>query len=145
MGWLGTVGFLLALAGSAITMSVSLLDGFALPLIAASHPTEATPLVLVGPGGMAAALMPALLATAATFFPGYMMFGIALARAAVIQAWAGWLLVTGAVFTMAAFAAPAGRLPTIIGSVLLAAAFVALSRTLWQLRYLRLVFPLLER
>jgi hypothetical protein len=28
MGWLGTVGFLLALAGSAMTMSVSLLDGF---------------------------------------------------------------------------------------------------------------------
>src|SRR3982075_3316464 len=128
MGWLGTVGFLLALAGSAMTMSVSLLDGFALPLIAASHPAEATPLALVGPGGTASALMPALLATAVTFFPGYVMFGIALARAAVIQAWAGWLLVMGTILTIAAFAAPAGRLPTIIGSVLLAAAFVALSR-----------------
>jgi hypothetical protein len=53
--------------------------------------------------------------------------------------------VTGAIFTIAAFAAPAGRLPTIIGSVLLAAAFVALSRALWQRRSLRLVFPLLER
>jgi hypothetical protein len=134
MGWLGTVGFLLALAGSAMTMSVSLLDGFALPLIAASHPAEATPLALVGPGGTASALMPALLATAVTFFPGYVMFGIALARAAVIQAWAGWLLVMGTILTIAAFAAPAGRLPTIIGSLLLAAAFVALSRALWSRR-----------
>ncbi len=94
-GWLGTVGFLLALAGSAMTASVSLLDGFALPLIATSHPTEAAPLALVGPGGAAAGLMPALLATAVTFFPGYVMFGIAMARAAVIQAWAGWLLGDG--------------------------------------------------
>ena len=136
MGWLGTVGFLLALAGSAMTMSVSLLDGFALPLIAASHPTEAAPLALVGPGGTAAIFMPVLLATAVTFFPGYVMFGIAMARAAVIQAWAGWLLVAGSLLTLAAFAAPAGRIPTIIGSLLLAAAFVALSRALWSPRQL---------
>jgi len=133
-GWLGTVGFLLALAGSAMTASVSLLDGFALPLIATSHPTEAAPLALVGPGGAAAGLMPALLATAVTFFPGYVMFGIAMARAAVIQAWAGWLLVTGALLTLTAFAAPVGRIPTIMGSVLLAAAFVTLSRALWSRR-----------
>ena len=136
IGWLGTVGFLLALAGSAMTASVSLLDGFALPLIAASHPTEASPLALVGPGGTAAGLMPALLATAVTFFPGYVIFGIAMARAAVIPAWVGWLLVTGSILTLAAFAAPAGRLPTIIGSLLLAAAFVALSRALWSRRQL---------
>ena len=134
MGWFGAVGFLLALAGSALTASVSVLDGFALPLIAASHPNEAAPLALVGPGGAAAGLMPALLATAVTFFPGYVMFGIAMARAAVIQAWAGWLLVTGALLTLTAFAAPAGRIPTIIGSALLAAAFVTLSRALWSRR-----------
>jgi len=62
------------------------------------------------------------------------MFGIAMARAAVIQAWAGWLLVTGALLTLTAFAAPVGRIPTIIGSVLLAAAFVTLSRALWSRR-----------
>ena len=134
IGLLGTVGFLLALAGSALTASVSVLDGFALPLVAASHPNEAAPLALVGPGGTAAGLMPALLATAVTFFPGYVMFGIAMARAAVIQAWAGWLLVTGALLTLTAFAAPVGRIPTLIGSLLLAAAFVALSRALWSRR-----------
>jgi len=133
-GWLGTVGFLLALAGSAMTASVSVLDGFALPLIAASHPNEAAPLALVGPGGTAAGLMPALMATAVTFFPGYVMFGIAMARAAVIQAWAGWLVVTGALLTLTAFAAPVGRIPTLIGSLVLAAAFVALSRALWSRR-----------
>jgi len=134
IGLLGTMGFLLALAGSALTASVSVLDGFALVLIAASHPNEAAPLALVGPGGTAAGLMPALLATAVTFFPGYVMFGIAMARAGVIQAWAGWLLVTGALLTLTAFAAPVGRIPTFIGSLLLAAALVALSRALWSRR-----------
>jgi hypothetical protein len=105
-----------------------------LPLIAASHPTEAAPLALVRPGGTAAIFMPVLLATAVTFFPGYVMFGIAMARAAVIQAWAGWLLVAGSLLTLAAFAAPAGRTPTIIGSLLLATAFVAISRALWSRR-----------
>jgi hypothetical protein len=36
--------------------------------------------------------------------------------------------------TLAAFAAPAGRLPTILGSVLLGLAFVALSWALWSRR-----------
>jgi Bacterial regulatory proteins, tetR family len=72
------------------------------PLIAASHPTEASPPALVGPGGTAGELMPALLATAVTFFPGYLIFGIAMSRAAMIQAWVGWLLVTGSMLTLAA-------------------------------------------
>lgn len=46
--------------------------------------------------------MPALLATAVTFFPGYLIFGIAMSRAAMIQAWVGWLLVTGSMLTLAA-------------------------------------------
>jgi len=42
--------------------------------------------------------------------------------------------VTGALLTLTAFAAPVGRIPTLIGSLLLAAAFVALSRALWSRR-----------
>ena len=45
-----------------------------------------------------------------------------------------YLLVTGALLTLTAFAAPVGRIPTLIGSLLLAAAFVALSRALWSRR-----------
>jgi hypothetical protein len=81
IGKVGAAGFLLALAGSALTMAVSLITAHVLPATVAIVGSAATLTELVQPGGKLNSLLVPVVLTALTFFPGYILFGIASARA----------------------------------------------------------------
>jgi hypothetical protein len=128
VGWMGEIGLALALFGSALTVSVSMLVGAALPLIANQHPTLTRSLSFFEAGRPLHFMRPAVALTAATYFPGFVLTGIATARAGVLSRLAGWCLVLGALGTLGALAGPGpiGRLITISGSLLLGVAFARL-------------------
>ena len=130
VGLVGAAGFLLALAGSALTMTISIIVAHLLPLLASSTGGAANVTLLVMPGSVLAPLLPVLVLVAVTFFPGFILLGVATARAGVFPGWSGWLLSAGAVATLAAFAGPLGRPVTVAGSLLLAAGLVGFS---WRL------------
>ena len=94
LGWLGETGFVLTLLGSALTVSVSLLVGAALPLIATPGLTRSLsffepdrPFISCGRSSLLQAL---------TYFPGFVLTGVAAMPAAVISPWPASLLVWGA-------------------------------------------------
>jgi hypothetical protein len=129
-GRAGGAGFLLALAGSALTMAVAIISAHLLPLLASSRGGAASLALLVTPGSVLAPLLPVYVLTTVTFFPGFVLLGFASARAGVFPGWSGWLLSTGAVATLAAFAGPAERALTVAGSILLGAGLAGFSWTL---------------
>ncbi len=126
----GAAGSMLALAGSALTMAVSVIAAHVLPATVSVFGPSATFAGLVQPGARLDSLLLPVALTSLTFFVGYALFGIATARAGVFPAWCGWLLATGAVLTLAAAAGPLGRIPVAVGSVLMAAAWVGVGRKL---------------
>src|SRR5262245_12852986 len=125
---LDEAGFVLAMIGSALTVSVSMLVGAALPVIAPNTPGLTRSLAFFSPGQPFHFMRPAVALTALTYFPGFILTGLAIARAAVMPKWAAWCLVFGALGTLGALAGPGliGRIVTIAGSVLLAVAFTRL-------------------
>jgi hypothetical protein len=86
-GWLGLVGFLLALIGTAFVGTIFFISSTILPLVAAGSPAIfdqvmtppafAVPVLVVG------------------FILGYILFGVATMRAGVFPRWSGPLLVLG--------------------------------------------------
>jgi hypothetical protein len=129
IGRTGAVGFLLALVGSALTMAVSLITAHVLPVTVPILGAAATLAQLVQPGGKLNSLLVPVVLTALTFFPGYILFGVASARARVFPSWCGWLIAAGATLTMAAAAGPPARVPVSIGSILMAAAWLGFGRS----------------
>ena len=85
LDWLGETGFVLTLFGSALTVSVSLLVGAALPLIATPGLTRSLP--FFQPGRPLHFMQPLVAITALTYFPGFVLTGVAAVRAAVISQW----------------------------------------------------------
>jgi hypothetical protein len=128
IGKVGAAGFLLALAGSALTMAVSLITAHVLPATVAIVGSAATLTELVQPGGKLNSLLVPVVLTALTFFPGYILFGVASARARVFPSWCGWLIAAGATLTIAAAAGPPARIPVSIGSILMGAAWLGFGR-----------------
>ncbi|MDQ6791503.1 MAG: hypothetical protein M3075_12770 [Candidatus Dormibacteraeota bacterium] len=129
IGKAGVVGFLLALVGSALTMAVSLITAHVLPVTISMFGTAATLTQLIQPGGKLNSLLVPVVLTALTFFPGYILFGVASARARVFPSWCGWLIAAGATLIIAAAAGPPARVPVSIGSVLMGAAWLGFGRT----------------
>src|ERR1700730_3809183 len=129
-GRVGAVGFLLALAGSALTMAVSIISAHLLPLLATSTSGAANLNVLLTPGNVLASLLPVYVLTALSFFPGYVVLGFTTARAGIFPSWSGWVLAAGAVATLAAFGGPPGRPLTVAGSILLGAGLAGFGWTL---------------
>ena len=87
VGRVGAAGFLLALAGSALTMAISIIVAYLLPLLASSTGGAANLTLLVMPGSVLAPLLPVLVLVAVTFFPGFILLGVATARAGVFPSW----------------------------------------------------------
>lgn len=127
----GVAGFMLALAGSALTMAVSVIAAHVLPATVSVFGPSATVAGLVRPGGSLASLLLPVALTSVTFLMGYALFGVATARARVFPAWCGWLLAAGAVLTLAAAAGPLGRVPVAVGSGLMGAAWSGIGRKLF--------------
>ena len=71
VGRAGAAGFLLALAGLALTMAVSIIVAYLLPLLASSTGGAANVTLLVMPGSVLAPLLPILVLVAVNFFPGW--------------------------------------------------------------------------
>ena len=120
-GRLGLTGFLTAFIGAALTLTGAAQEAFDLPFIAAQAPqlAEGEP-----PG------LPFLIFTSVLFSLGFILLGIAIARAGVFPRAAGVLLAVSA--PVWAFAGP--LLPEwvfTVGSVLFAIGLVWLGSTLW--------------
>src|SRR5262249_62270137 len=115
-------GFVLALFGSALTVSASLLAGTALPLIATPGLTRS--LQFFEPDRPLHFMQPLVAFTALTYFPGFVLTGAAAMRAAVISPWPASFLVMGALGTLGALVGPGSvaRAITIGGSPLLSVA-----------------------
>jgi hypothetical protein len=128
IGKAGAVGFLSALVGSALTMAVSLITAHVLPVTVPTLGAAANLTQLVQPGGKLNSLLVPVVLTAATFLPGYILFGVASARARVFPSWCGWLIAAGATLTIAAAAGPSAKVPVSIGSVLMGAAWLGFGR-----------------
>ena len=128
LGWLGEAGFVLALFGSTLTVSISMLVGAALPLIGPQTSGLTRSLQFFEPDRPLYFMRPAVAFTALTYFPGFVLTGVAAMRAAVMSQWASGFLVLGALGTLGALAGPGsvGRLITIGGSLLLGVAFARL-------------------
>jgi hypothetical protein len=131
-GLLGEAGVVLAMFGSAMTVMVSMLVGAGLPLIAAEAPDLTRSLMFFEPGKPLHFMRPMVAITAVTYFPGFILTGVAVARANVLSRWAAWCLVAGALGTLGALAGPGqpGQSITLAGSLLLGVAFGRLG---WQL------------
>src|SRR5215510_9658377 len=123
--WWGEAGFVLALFGSTLTVSISMLVGAALPLIAPQSPGLTRSLPFFEPGRPLYFMQPAVVLTALTYFPGYVLTGIATLRARVLSPWAARFIVLGALGTLGALAGAGtvARLITISGAAFLGIAF----------------------
>jgi len=125
LGWWGEAGFVLALFGSTMTVSISMLVGAALPLIAPQYPGLTRSLPFFEPGRPLHFMQLAVALTVLTYFPGYVLTGIATLRAGMLSPWAACFMVLGALGTLGALAGPGttARLITIGGAALLCVAF----------------------
>jgi len=130
LGGLSETGFVLTLFGSALTVSVSLLVGTALPLIATPGLTRS--LQFFEPDQPLHFMRPLVAFTALTYFPGFVLTGVAAIRAAIISPWPACFLVLGALGTLGALVGPGSvaRAITICGSLLLGVAFTWIG---WEL------------
>jgi hypothetical protein len=98
----GTNGFILGFLGNALTVGAAFMNTFIVPVLTTSNPDLLAPTgpLFAGPLGMII-LLASLLVTV-----GFIMFGIATARAGVLPATAAWLVVSTAWFGMAAIFSP---------------------------------------
>ncbi|MFN2129087.1 MAG: hypothetical protein ACK2VD_01070 [Anaerolineae bacterium] len=110
-GWLGLIGFVLALAGTAFVVGIQFMVSSTLPVVAAQAP---------GIFGQARTPPPhALLLFALGFGLGNILFGIAILRARVLPRWSGLLLSLGMlVFMFAEIGREAGPLPVAVSFVI---------------------------
>lgn len=104
-GVLGLIGYLVFGAGYLIMMSVEVIGAVVFPTLAHTAPEYVNDVFAVVTGGHASGdigLMQVLiLASAATFLGGGLLFGIGLFRAKVPARWAAVLLAAGSVATLA--------------------------------------------
>jgi hypothetical protein len=127
-GWLGLVGFLLALAGTAFAGSIFFMASTVLPLVAAGSPSvfdqvmppPAFAVVVLGVG----------------FVLGYLLFGIATIRAGVFPRWSGSLLIIGVLlFTiseMSLFDSGISHLVATLGDVIFGIGLAWMGYALWS-------------
>ncbi|MCI0554328.1 MAG: hypothetical protein L0287_25560 [Anaerolineae bacterium] len=99
----GTIGFILGFLGNALTAGAAFMNTFIVPVLTTSAPELISPTgpLFSGPLGIIV-LLGSLLVTV-----GFIMFGIATARAKVLPSTAAWLVVFTAWFGIAAIFAPA--------------------------------------
>lgn len=104
-GVLGLIGYLVFSAGYLIMMSVEVIGAVVFPTLAHTAPGYVNDVFAVVTGGHASGdigLMQVLiLASAATFLGGGLLFGIGLFRAKVLPRWAAALLAASSVATLA--------------------------------------------
>jgi hypothetical protein len=105
----------------------------ALPRLVALYLRQAARLDWLGETDRPLHFMQPLVAfTALTYFPGFVLTGVAAMRAAVISRWPAWFLVMGALGTLGALGGPGSvaRAITIGGSLLLGVAFTWIGKEL---------------
>lgn len=130
LGSLGVVGFVGALAGTAMFVGTGMITAFVFPMVAVQAPEA-----LEAEGAMFSP--PALLAfslTAVTLTLGYALFGFAMLRSNVLPRLATVLLVVGAILGMIP-PQPLGAMPwagLVLGGVLYGAGAVWLGYRLWR-------------
>jgi hypothetical protein len=93
MGLLGTIGFGLAFAGSALLLGVVFFDGYASPILAANAPQL---LDANGPFNTFPGLLPLALA-GIVWGVGFIALGIATLRAGVLPRSGSWLVIVGSI------------------------------------------------
>ena len=98
----GVIGFILGFIGNGLTGGAAFMNTFIVPVLTKSAPELLAPTgpLFAGPLGMIL-LLASLLVTV-----GFIMFGIATARAGVLPSAAAWLVVVTAWFGMAAIFSP---------------------------------------
>lgn len=96
-GILGLVGFVLAILGSAITITVNMDMAFLLPSVAAQQAKPTTVMQLLGPSSPLPWLARITLMYLLLFVPGYILIGIVTISAGVLPGPAGWLLIIGTI------------------------------------------------
>lgn len=123
-GWLGLLGFVLALFGTGFYLADAVIGLVVLPILATSAPT------LVAADG-ALNMSPAYIVFAVTFMVGYILFGIALLRENSLPRAATLLLIVGAILV----SLPVGLVPMlilIVGGVLWGIGAAWLGYALWS-------------
>jgi hypothetical protein len=102
VGRIGVVGFVLAFIGNGLTAGAAFLNTFIVPVLTARAPDLIAPTgpLFTGPLGLMV-LFSAVLVTA-----GFILLGIATARAGVLPTIAAWLVVATAWFGLAAVFSP---------------------------------------
>ena len=126
-GWLGFVGFILALIGTAMVGSIFFISSTVIPLVAvgspdffeqASTPPAFIPVIIVG------------------FVLGYILFGIATMRAGIFSRWSGLMLIIGSSFflisEMPLFDRTLSHLIVTVGDVIFGIGFVWMGYALWS-------------
>jgi hypothetical protein len=103
VGRLGMIGFILAFIGNGLTAGAAFMNTYIVPVLTAQAPELIAPTgpLFRGPLGLMV-LLSAVLVTA-----GFIMFGLATARAKVLPTPAAWLVVVTAWFGLAAVFSPA--------------------------------------
>jgi len=127
-GWLGLVGFVLALIGTAFVGTIFVIVSTVVPLVAAEAPAlferAATPPTA------------SVLIVALGYGVGYILFGVATMRAGILPRWSGLLLIIGVAFFMISESAPFVRnLSHVIvtaGDVMFGLGLVWMGYALWS-------------
>ncbi len=129
-GWLGLFAFVIAMFGTAFSVTGGLVAAVVFPVIAARAPTALDPQgPLLGPGPAGTAFLLVFVLS----MVGYALLGAALIRSQLFPPIAGWLLIAGAILLNLP-SAPVTPIPSIIptaGAVLFGAATVWLGWELW--------------
>ena len=107
----GVTGFILAFIGNGLTVGAAFMNTFIIPVLTTSAPELIAPTgpLFMGPLGLII-LLASLLVTV-----GFIMFGVATARAKVLPSAAAWLVVATAWFGIAAIFSPV--IFAVVGSV----------------------------
>jgi hypothetical protein len=93
IGYLGAIGFVLAIAGTALLIGAGAFDGFVTPALAASSSTVG---LLAQDSALTAAVLPLFVLAGITFLIGNVLFGLAIFLAKVLPKWTGVLLIISA-------------------------------------------------
>jgi hypothetical protein len=133
VGILGLVGFILALFGSALTVTTSLLFAYLLPAVATQQATPTSVINLLNPSGSLAWVSLVSLTFLLFFVPGFIISGIVTIRAGVLPRWAGWLVTLGLiVLVIGNFIPPLFVIVHGIGGVAFGIGLIWLGYALWS-------------
>lgn len=129
-GWLGLFSFVIAMFGTAFSVTGGLVAAFVFPVVAAMAPTALEPQgALLGPGPAGIAFLLVFVLSMA----GYVLLGVAILRSRLFAPAAAWLLIAGAILLNLP-SAPVTAIPSIvptIGAILFGTASVWLGWDLW--------------